>query len=836
MERVKRGELRIYLGCAPGVGKTYRALEEAHRRFGRGTDVVLGLVETHNRRHTADLLDGLELVPRRTVSHRGTEFTELDLDAILTRKPQVVVVDELAHTNVPGCRNGKRWQDVAELLEAGITVLSTVNIQHLESLNDVITQITGVVQRETLPDVVVRAAEQVELVDMTPEALRRRMAHGNIYAPDMVDSALGNYFRTGNLTALRELALLWVADKVDDQLDRYRHENGITRTWEARERIVVALTGGPEGETILRRAARIAERTTGAELVAVHVARSDGLIAAAPDHLIRQRALVEDMGGTYHQVIGNDIATAVLDFARGANATQLVIGASRRGPIAARLSTGVGRSISALSGPIDVHLVHHEATAKPRRPRSGTSVLSLRRRVSGFVVAALGLPLLFAVLVPVGRDTSLSIDIVLVLGTVIAVALIGGLYPAVVAAVAGFLFLDYFFSPPIRSFAVADGQNLLALAVFLIVAVAVSTVVEIAARRTADAAVARAESDTLSTLAGSVLRGDSALPALLDRLRETFAMDSVTLLERHPDAADEPDLQHDPDNWRIVATTGERPSRAPDEGDVDVPADDNLTLVLRGRQLLAAEQRIVAAFAAQTAVALHQQRLVEQAAALAPLAEVDRMRTALLSAVSHDLRTPLAAAMAAVAGLRGTEVEFSAEDRDSLLATAQESLDRLNRLVVNLLDMSRLQAGALGVHLKEIGIEEVLPGVIADLGTAGDVLELHVPDDLPAVRTDPALLERVLVNLIGNALRYSPPDRPPEITATAHQDRMWIQVVDHGPGIPEADRERASFRSSAWAIGAMRTASGSASRSSADSPKPWAAPSFPKQLPAADSR
>ncbi|MFI7000483.1 ATP-binding protein [Nocardia sp. NPDC050175] len=790
MERVKRGELRIYLGCAPGVGKTYRALEEAHRRFGRGTDVVLGLVETHNRRHTADLLDGLELVPRRTVHHRGTEFTEMDLDAILTRKPQVVLVDELAHTNVPGCRNGKRWQDVAELLEAGITVLSTVNIQHLESLNDVITQITGVVQRETVPDVVVRAAEQVELVDMTPEALRRRMAHGNIYALDVVDSALGNYFRTGNLTALRELALLWVADKVDDQLDRYRHENGITRTWEARERIVVALTGGPEGETILRRAARIAERTTGGELVAVHVARSDGLIAAAPDHLIRQRALVEDMGGTYHQVMGNDIATAVLDFARGVNATQLVIGASRRGPIAARLSAGVGRSISASSGPIDVHLVHHEATAKARRSRSGTSVLSVRRRVSGFGVAAIGLPLLFAMLVPAGEDVSLSTDIVLVLGTVIAVALIGGLYPAIAASVAGFLFLDYFFSPPIHSLAIGDGQNLLALAIFLVVAVAVSTVVEIAARRTADAALARAESDTLSTLAGSVLRGASALPALLDRLRETFAMDSVTLLERQPDAA-EPDLQHDPDNWRIVATTGEKPSRAPDEGDVDVPADDNLTLVLRGRPLLAAEQRVVAAFAAQTAVALHQQRLVEQAAALAPLAEVDRMRTALLSAVSHDLRTPLAAAMAAVASLRGTEVEFSAEDRDSLLATAQESLDRLNRLVVNLLDMSRLQAGALGVHLKEIGIEEVMPGVIADLGSAADALELHVPDDLPAVRTDPALLERVLVNLIGNALRYGPPDRPPAVTAAAHDDRMWIRVIDHGPGIPETDRERA---------------------------------------------
>lgn len=776
MVLVKRGQLRIYLGSAPGVGKTFKALEEAQRRAIRGTDVVLGYVETHGRPKTAALLDGLELVPRRTVTHLGAGFAEMDLDAVLARAPEVAVVDELAHTNVPGSRNAKRWQDVAELLDAGITVLSTVNIQHLESLGDVVTQITGIVQRETMPDAVVRAAEQVELVDMTPEALRRRMAHGNVYGPDTVDAALGNYFRAGNLTALRELALLWLADKVDDQLDRYRADHGITTTWEARERIVVALTGGPEGDTIVRRAARIAERTTGAELLAVHVTRSDGLTGAGPEHLTRQRALVEGLGGTYHQVIGNDIPQAVLDFARGVNATQLVLGASRRGPIATRLYAGVGTTISATSGPIDVHLVHHEQIGKPRRPLPGATVLGKRRRLSGFAVTVLGLPALFAVLVPL--PVSLGTDIVLVLGTVVAVALIGGLYPAVSAAVLGFLLLDFFFTPPIRSFAIASGENLVALAVFLVVAVAVSTAVEITARRTAEAARASAESDTLSTLAGSVLRGESALPALLDRLRETFGMTTATLLERQTGG------------WRIVATTGGQPARTPADGDVDVAADEDLTLVLCGRPLHAAEQRIVAAFAAQAAVALHQQRLAEQAAAVAPLAEADRMRTALLSAVSHDLRTPLASAMTAVASLRGTEVEFSAEDRDYLLATAGESLERLNRLVENLLDMSRLQAGVLGVQLKEIGIEEVVPHALAELGDAGAAVVLRIPDDLPAVRTDPVLVERVLVNLVANALRYSPPGRPPLVTAGAHDGRVEIRVVDHGPGIPEADRER----------------------------------------------
>ena len=335
-----RGQLRVYLGAAPGVGKTYKMLEEGHRRRDRGTDVVVGFVECHGRRHTETLVAGLEVVPRRTLTYRGTTFTEMDVDAVLARRPQVVLVDEMAHTNVPGSRNAKRWQDIQELLDAGITVVTTVNVQHLESLNDVVAQITGVPQRETVPDDVVRQAEQIELVDMTPEALRRRMAHGNIYGPDKVDAALGNYFRVGNLTALRELALLWVADKVDEQLDRYRAEHHISTTWETRERVVVALTGGPEGETLIRRAARIAARTKGADLLAVHVARSDGLAGADPAHLARQRTLVESLGGTYHQVVGVDVATALLDFARGVNATQLVLGASRRGRIAQIFSPG----------------------------------------------------------------------------------------------------------------------------------------------------------------------------------------------------------------------------------------------------------------------------------------------------------------------------------------------------------------------------------------------------------------------------------------------------------------------------------------------------------------
>ncbi|HVH22301.1 MAG TPA: sensor histidine kinase, partial [Pseudonocardia sp.] len=272
------GQLRIYLGAAPGVGKTFAMLGEAHRRASRGTDVVVGLIETHGRAKTAALIEGLEVLPRRTLTHRGVELTELDVDAVLVRHPAVVVVDELAHTNAPGSRHPKRWQDIEDIMAAGITVLSTLNIQHLESLNDVIERITGVRQQETVPDEVVRRAEQVELVDITPEALRRRLAHGNVYPPERVDAAMANYFQPHNLTALREMALLWVADQVEVALQRYRTDQRVTDIWETRERVVVALTGGPESETVLRRAARIAERSGSAELFAVHVLRGDGLV------------------------------------------------------------------------------------------------------------------------------------------------------------------------------------------------------------------------------------------------------------------------------------------------------------------------------------------------------------------------------------------------------------------------------------------------------------------------------------------------------------------------------------------------------------------------------
>jgi two-component system sensor histidine kinase KdpD len=782
MSQEGRGQLRIYLGNAAGVGKTYDMLGEGHRRAERGADVVVGFVETHGRKHTAELVEGLEVVPRARIAYRGTSFEEMDLDAVLARKPQIALVDELAHTNVPGSRNAKRWQDVEELLEAGIDVISTVNIQHLESLNDVVEKITGVPQRETVPDAVVRAADQVELVDMTPEALRRRMAHGNIYPPEKIDAALTNYFRSGNLAALRELALLWLADKVDEGLQRYRAEHNITGTWEARERVVVALTGGPEGETLIRRAARIAARSSGGDLLAVHVTRSDGLTGADPAALAAQRRLAESLGGSYHQVVGDNIPEALLTFARAENATQLVLGASRRSWLSALL-TGPGIGVRTIrgSGDIDVHIVTHSRMGRGRGLPRSRGGLTRRRQLMGYLLAVVLAPLLTLGLVAMRGQLNLTSDVLIFLVAVVVVALVGGFVPALLAAVLGSLLLNYYFTPPIHKFTIAEANNVLALSVFVVVAILVSSVVDIAARRTRQAARASAESELLTTTAGSVLRGERAVTAVLDRVREAFAMDSVTLLERRPGQGG---------RWAAVAHSGEPALAAPDEADVEVPVTDTLSLALRGPAVSASDRRVLGAFATYAGVALDQQRLFAEAEAARPIAEADRMRTALLAAVSHDLRTPLASAKAAVTSLRSPDIRWADEDRDELLATADESLDRLAHLVDNLLDMSRLQAGALAVFPRPVGLEEIVARALDDLGPAGRAVVVDIADSLPEVRVDPAILERVIVNLTTNAIRYSPAGQPPLLTASALGDRVELRVADRGPGIPEPDRDR----------------------------------------------
>ncbi|KMS68366.1 histidine kinase [Streptomyces viridochromogenes] len=761
-----RGKLRIYLGAAPGVGKTYAMLSEAHRRVERGTDCVVAFVEHHGRPRTEVMLHGLEQSRRRELEYRGTSFTEMDIDAVLARGPQVALVDELAHTNIPGSRNSKRWQDVEELLAAGIDVISTVNIQHLESLGDVVESITGVRQRETVPDEVVRRADQVELVDMSPQALRRRMAHGNIYKPDKVDAALSNYFRPGNLTALRELALLWVADRVDEYLNAYRSEHEVSTIWGSRERIVVGLTGGPEGRTLIRRAARLAEKGAGGEVLAVYIARSDGLTSSSPKELAVQRGLVEDLGGTFHHVVGDDVPKALLDFARGVNATQIVLGVSRRKSWQYVFGPGVGATVARDSGPdLDVHLITHDEAGKGRGlPVARGARLGRSRIIRGWLVGVLGPVVLTLLLTHVAPEVGLANDMLLYLSLTVAAALLGGLLPALASAVVGSLLLNWYFTPPVHTLTIADPKNMVAIAIFIGVAVSVASVVDLAARRTHQAARLRAESEILSFLAGNVLRGETSLEALLERVRETFGMESVALLERQSDVAP----------WTRAGSVGPRPCRNPEDADVDMPVGDHMALALTGRVLPAEDRRVLAAFAAQSAVVLDRQRLRHEAGQAKELAEGNRIRTALLAAVSHDLRTPLAGIKAAVSSL--------------LLEAIEEGADRLDHLVGNLLDMSRLQTGTVTPLIREIDLDEVVPMALG--GVPEDSVELDVPETLPMVSVDKGLLERVVANVVENAVKYSRQDEPVLVSASAIADRVELRVVDRGPGVPDEAKER----------------------------------------------
>ncbi|MFG2824220.1 ATP-binding protein [Kitasatospora sp. NPDC048365] len=788
MADTARGRLRIFLGAAPGVGKTYAMLSEAHRRRSRGADVVVGFVEHHDRALTAGLLDGLEAVPRKAMRHRGAEFTEMDLDAVLARRPAVALVDELAHTNVPGSRNAKRWQDVAELLAAGIDVVSTVNIQHLESLGDVVEGITGIRQRETVPDEVVRRAEQVELVDMDPQALRRRLAHGNVYAPDKVDAALAHYFRPGNLTALRELALLWTADRVDEYLQRYRAEQGIKGTWQARERIVVGLTGGPEGATLVRRAARIAARASGGELLAVHIARSDGLAGSSSQALIEQRVLVESLGGSFHTVLGEEPAAGLLDFARGVNATQIVLGTSRRKVRHYLSGPGVGHTVIRDCGDIDVHMVTHEQAARGlgRIPIRKVTDLGRTRTVAGWLIGVAG-PVLLALLLTHYRGVGLPTDMLLFLSLTVCAALVGGLFPAIGSALVGSATLNYFFAPPLHTFTIAEPENIAAVAIFCAVGIAVATVVDTAARRSQQAARSQAEAQTLSVLAGTVLRGapdgEGMLAALLDQVRETFQEESVALLER----------RHEFDPWHPLAVSGPHPPEHPDDGQAAAPAGSTLALVLTGRVLPAADRRLLGAFAAQAAVLVEHRRLADEAAAARREAEGNRIRTALLAAVSHDLRTPLAGIKAAVTSLRAVDVEWDEEDEAELLAGIESGADRLDHLINNLLDMSRLQTGTVTPLIRPTDLDEVVPYALG--GVAAGAVTVDVPESLPMVLADAGLLERSLGNLVENAVKYSPPGSPVLVKADLLRTpgggvRVELRIVDRGPGVPEDARER----------------------------------------------
>ncbi len=816
---VARGKLRIYLGAAPGVGKTYAMLNEGRRAAARGRDVVVGLVETHDRPQTASQIGDLEVTGRRSMAYRGQVFDEMDVDAIIARRPDVALVDELAHTNVPGSRNTKRWQDVVELLDAGINVISTVNVQHIESLNDVVRQITGVPQRETVPDHVVRGADQIELVDMSPESLRRRMAHGNIYKSERVDGALANYFRVGNLSALRELALLWVADRVDEGLQEYREHHGITEPWETKERVIVALTGSPQGARMIRRGARMATRQR-AELVGVHIKATDGVARnEGGEGLARNRALLVELGGRYAEVTGNDIAGVLVGFARAENATQLLLGATTRSRWTELFQGSVINDVIRKAGGFDVHVLSGRTDDEGNETIEGSGALlhvpaphhlarlPLRRRVVGWALALAGVPLLTVILVAFRGTLGVTGSLPELLFAVVVVAVVGGPWPALSGALIGFFLADYYLIPPFHSLTIYRTGDTAGLVSFVVVAAIVSGVIDRLTRRGAQVARAQGESEALARLAGgAILAPQEAMPSLVGQLRSTFGAEAVAVLAPTGDAS-----------WRVEAVSGSPTPLHPEGAAFSAELAAGSLLVVTGDALTPDDRRLLGAFVTQLRAVQESQRLRETAAAVTDLEEANQLRTAVLTAVSHDLRTPLASIKASATSLLSDEVLWSEDAKRTFYETIDAEADRLGTLVGNLLDMSRLQTGVLHLQLTAVGLEEIVFAALASLsGGATAAVKTDVPETLSPVLADPALLERSVANLLSNALAWSPTGAEivvsgtetaqlPVLTAreeagsalatdrrhlaqSTEASRVELRIVDRGPGIPMDQR------------------------------------------------
>lgn len=779
-----RGTLRIFLGAAPGVGKTFAMLQEAHQLLANGRDVIVGVASDHGRKQTLGLMSGLEIAPHRQ-DPSGVLVQELDVDAVLVRRPEVAVVDEYAHKNAPGSRNEHRWQDIELLLAAGIDVLSTVSIQHLASLEDVVSAITGQLPGETVPDDIVRRADQIELVDVAPELLLQRLSAGNVYPAEVVDAALANEFRLGNLFALREISLIWLADRVDEGLAKYRANEGITATWPARERVVVGLTGGPEGEALLRRASRILSRVNGGDLLAVHVRRPEG--QGQPEEvsqaLASQRRLSTDLGGSYHTVVGEDAAKSLLEFARSVNATQIVVGVSR-GRLASRLlGSSVGSKVVRGSGDIDVHMVSHPLGARAL-PRPPSAALGRARTTAGFMLAVL-IPVLTTTVMSFAPELNLATHMLVHLTGVITVAFIGGLWPAVLAAFLGSLLLNYFETEPVGTFNISDPQNVFALLVFLFTAVAVSLLVGLSARRAREAARARAEAATLADLARDALIADDSVEGFLDKVRETFQARATGLFTRDSEARAD---------WELQAFSGDGPplppgSAVPGSDAVEL-VDSDTALVVAGRLLTTGDRRLLAAHGAHLLLLQERHALHRRLRNTAKLAEGNSIRTSILRAVSHDLRTPLAGIKLAVTALQRQKGRLSEEVETEMLDTIESYSDRLDVLIASLLDMSRISSGSTAPLTAPVTWRDAIEDALRGL-PPGDI-RVDLAPNMPPVDADLGMLERVIANIVENALKYAPGSDVVIVSPSSTAGGATVNgrpcgelhIIDHGQGVP----------------------------------------------------
>lgn len=806
-----RGALRIFLGAAPGAGKTFAMLEEGARLRQEGKDVVVGVALSRGRSETEALLAGLEFCPP---THRPGQHNEqgsgqdtdrdpgLDLPALLDRAPGVVLVDDYAAVPGPGAA---RWEQVAVLLDAGIDVLSTLDIRNVESLRDVVEDITGARVAATVPDAAVRAADQLELVDASPELLRQRLGEGRIFSTqEEVDAALAGDFRPGTLAALRELALIWLAERVDAGLADYRVARNIKESWPAREKLVVGISGRPRDQALLRRAARMLAAAAGGELHAVHIrTAAAGNDARTGKDLDLLRRLVQDAGGVFHSIGGQDAAAGILDFARSINASQVVLGTTagsgQRGIAGWMPGGGVADRVRKNAGNMDIHLVATKAaqSADARPPERGAPARGMPawagrgaiRRIAGFVVAAV-LPAVLQFILDLLPHDQLSTDMLVQLAGVVAVSLLGGLWPAVLGGLVAGLTVNFFSVHPVGSLLIIDPENVLALVVFLVVAVAVSLVTDRSARLSREARVARAEAAVLGELSRRAVAEGNTIPGFLEQVRDYFQVEGAALWTKPDDGGRAA--------WRVSEHSGAFPgeiSAATTHEDLDA----RRALTLSGRELSQDERRLLAAFGAHLLAMLQREELSASQRENLRLAEGNTMRTSILRAVSHDLRTPLAGIKLASSSLRDGTIEFSEAEEQELLATIEAGADRLDRLVSNLLDMSRITADAVSPLIQPVYWADVVAEAVR--GTAPERVRMLLPDNMPPVDADPGMLERVVANLVENALKYAPGSDVVVAGAVGGTGNAVIRgvpaseltIVDHGAGIP-AEQVLTMFR------------------------------------------
>jgi two-component system sensor histidine kinase KdpD len=812
------GKLKIFVGAAPGVGKTYEMLQQGRARKSDGYDVVVGVVETHGRKETATLLEGLEVVPRRQIDYRGQHLDEMDLDAVISRRPQIVLVDELAHTNAAGSRHPKRYLDVQELLNHGIDVYSTVNIQHIESLNDVVAQITHVRVRETIPDAVFDQADAVELVDLTPDDLIDRLKEGKVYIPKQAERALQHFFSPANLTALREIALRRTAERVDEQLLTEMQSRAIQGPWPAGERVVVCVSEDPHAAGLVRYAKRLADRLHASfTALSIEGRRSLQLSEDERDRIADTLRLAQALGGDAITIPGGDrrIADDIIKYAQSNNVTHIIVGKSTRSRWFEILHGSIVHDLVRRSGSISVHVIGGDEVledvvqwrsmkiaAKPRLTDPRPFAAALAAVAMALAIGKLILPL-------VGIET---VDLVF-LTAIVAVAARFGLWPSLVASVAASLCYNFFFMDPTYTFTIADPTNIASFVLFTIMAVLVSNV---AGRVRTQAVVAATRARTTESLyafsrklAGvgtldDVLWATAYQTALMLDVRVVLLLPdkgTIAVKAGYPpeDTLGEADIGAAKWAWQ-----NDRPAG---RGSDTLPGAKRLFLPLRtGRGVIGVigidsdrpgplftpdERRLLDALVDQSALAIERVHLVEDMDRVKRSVEADRLRSALLTSISHDLKTPLAAVLGSAGTLRDLPGKLSEAEKADLLATIIDESERLNRFIANLLDMTKLESGAVAPNLAPHDVSEIIGSA---LRRASKILIRHRVDvqlapELPMVDLDAVLFEQVLFNLLDNAAKYAPPDTTIRIQSWRDGDAVCVQVADEGDGIPQADLE-----------------------------------------------